>query len=406
MLERHGVPNAFMKLETQERSRLARESIKSETGHWPGSTALRAPEQRKAAAEKTQETKKRRAEQGIVSPRAQRRIEQLLASIPSGWSEAVFGPLGRISSIKHSCGAVLVKPRGELTCFSCEAPRKAQLQWNLLKELEARFGSKAVLDYRLPSGMQLDIYFPDRKLAVEVNGLNWHGDAAPRSRARTHLQQKVLEAREHGIRLIVLWEDELRDKKELVLGRLAAIFSPVRVGARQCELIEVDPKQARSFLEQHHQDGWTRGASKLLGLQKDGELLMLAALGKPRFGKDRVGLELLRMATKGGFVVQGGISKLIAAAGDEVLTYAALEWGGDGYEAAGGLREGLTQPGYFYYDRNGARRHHRLFLAPSVFEKNTGIPYDTALSEEENAKRVGCFRCYTAGSWRYRFPKR
>lgn len=403
MLRRHGVRNAFMKDGTKERSRQVRAATKEETGHYPGSMTLRSIDERRRTAAKTVETRRRNRELGVVGSKTLQRIEQLRSSVGEEWSSLSFGALGKIASATHSCGATTLQPRLPLTCFTCEAPRKAQLQWRFLKELQEVFKLEAIRDYRLPSGAQLDIYFPDRKMGIEVNGLYWHSEAAPKPRSRHYHQQKVLEAREQGIRVVMIWEDQLRDKKDVVMGRLRSMLNPVKIGARQCQLTGISRNEAASFLEQHHLDGSARGASRHLALSYKDEVLVVATFGKPRFGKERSGLELLRLATKGGFSVQGGISKLLKGVGDKVRTYASLEWGGDGYEKAGGVREGMTQPGYFYYNRSGARRHHRLFFAPSVFQKNTGVEYDTSLSEEENAKKVGCYRCYTAGSWRYVF---
>ncbi len=87
--------------------------------------------------------------------------------------------------------------------------------------------------------------------------------------------------------------------------------------ARECEVREVDTKEARNFESQHCFYG-KRGASLNLGLytkkEKNGipagTLIMLYTFGKNFFGKDN-SIEVLRVGTKRNANVSGGASKLL-----------------------------------------------------------------------------------------------
>lgn len=397
----HGVPCVFQKTEVKARSISTRRQLQAETGQWPGPKEMTA-EQRLAKGQRISQTKRANFAAGKQSTAAEAKMRQVQSANPE-WSDFKFGPAGRVLSAVHVCGERSICPRAPFTCYSCQAPRNAQAQWHLAQELRTRYGLEVVLEHRLPNRMKVDLFFPQVKIGIELNGIYWHSEAAPKPRAPSYHQQKCLAARDAGIRLISIWEDEFRDKRDVVLGRLDAIFRPVRIGARACDVGKVDPVEAGAFLRAHHLDGAVRGVEQFWGLWYKDELVMVAALGAPRFSKDKTGLELLRLATKGGMLVIGGISKLVKAINQPFMTYSSLEWGGAGYLAAGGKEAGLTGPGYFYYNRRGATRHHRLYLSPGNFEKNTGVAYDRRLSEEENAKRVGCYRCYTAGSYRFTF---
>jgi hypothetical protein len=398
MLERHGVKNALASSSSIKKSILVRRSIAAK-GHWPGS--IRTTEQWQNQAKKTVETRKKRVLEGVYSERYSEKVATTTATILPDWTNPTFGLQGRLMSAQHKCGFVSTKIRGRPICFACEAPAKQQMQWSFIRELEERYGIVATHNFRLENKQRLDAMFHEQRIGIEINGIYWHSQAAPRPPTPDYHQLKIEQAKRQNIRLITIWEDQIRDKKEIILGRFDSIFRPTRIGARKCSLQSIDAVQARAFFEKNHLDGWVRGGSSYYGLFHDGELVMAAMLGVPRYGKDKTSLELLRLATSPGLVIVGGISKILSKIQSPIQTYASLEWGGDGYLKAGFVRTGKTAPGYFYYERAGAKRKHRLALSKANFTKTTGLPYDNSKTEEENARLAGFFRCYTAGSYRY-----
>jgi hypothetical protein len=401
-LGRYGVASGFNLEKAKQKSKEARKEIQRQTGKWPGPSA----EQMAKARAKGVATRSARREAGLYTAKEQEMRDAALAAIPAGWSGAEIGHQGRLLRVTHSCGAVLRRPRGALACFVCEASPKEAMQWQVQQELEPIIG-KCDTNYRLPSRLQLDLLSIERKLAIEFNGLYWHSQAPPRPRQSDYHQRKYLEAKSQGLRLITIWEDQWRDKKDVILGRLKALCSGVKIGARSCLLVELDGKTATIFYEKHHLDGAARGAKLHLGLLQNGEVVQAASFSKVRYGKDRSGHELLRMATAGGIVVVGGASRLIAEGrkqlGPKLLSYASTDWGGEGYGAGGATLDGITPPGMFYYEKSGMRRWHRLSFSRGAFEKTTGLKWDSELNEAENAERAGFYQVFTGGSLRWRW---
>ena len=98
-------------------------------------------------------------------------------------------------------------------CFKC-SPGGSIAQENLtnwIKELglEVIKNSRALDTGRL----ELDIYIESKKVAIEYNGLYWHSHTG---RSSTYHSNKTTAAIKKGITLIHVFEDEWRDKNEII----------------------------------------------------------------------------------------------------------------------------------------------------------------------------------------------
>lgn len=159
---------------------------------------------------------------------------------------------------------------------------------------------------------ELDLYFPNNNLAVEVCGLYWHSEISGGKEKKYHYN-KMINCFEKGIRLITVFEDEIRDKFDIVLSRIltALNLSTNRVYARKCELREIDNKEANKFFEENHIQG--RSASKKSwGLYYNNYLVAACSIGST--GRKHAGgqgvVELKRFCSKNGASVVGGFSKI------------------------------------------------------------------------------------------------
>lgn len=106
---------------------------------------------------------------------------------------------------------------------------------------------------------ELDIYLPDRKIAVEYCGEFWHShrdQASEKADKRKHID-KYRQCKEHGIRLITLLESEWKEHNYAVrrLLRNAVGKSKGKLMARKCELRKVSNADARVFYDRYHPQG-------------------------------------------------------------------------------------------------------------------------------------------------------
>ena len=115
------------------------------------------------------------------------------------------------------------------------------------------------------------------------------------------------------------------------------------------------------------------------------------------------------MCTSSGITVVGGVSKLVSHLKKTYydatfLSYCDLSKGtGVGYENAGFVLDGFTEPGYFW--TNGSNMISRNKCQKSNLQKWL-LPYDPSLSEAVNMFNANYRRYWDCGNAIYRFEYR
>ena len=184
---------------------------------------------------------------------------------------------------------------------------------------------------------------------------------------------------------------------------LCAIGINEKIYARKTNVHNISGKVAREFLNKNHLNGF-RPAKLHKGLFYQNELILVMSFAKPSvFMKNQsADLEILRMATKQGYRVIGGTSKIIASIQFNTLsTFAdALWFDGAGYEKIGFKPIGLTKPGYSYIPPGGKSRSHRFSFTKSKM-KDKFNNFNDSLTERENMRNNGYFRIYDAGHYKF-----
>lgn len=157
-----------------------------------------------------------------------------------------------------------------------------------------------------------------------------------------------------------VWAHQLQKSHSLIMSMLQhRAGHSKKLDARKLKLKDVSAKDAKVFLTENHLAGSTNSSYRY-GLFQDDTLMMLVTLGKPRFAKN-FDLEVLRLATKAGFIVRGGAGKLFKYIKQHhtgaLLSYSdRLLGAGKVYERAGFTHIGRTKPGYFW-EKNGVVLH-------------------------------------------------
>lgn len=167
-------------------------------------------------------------------------------------------------------------------------------------------------DRKQISPLELDLYFPDQNLGVEVCGLYWHSEISG-GKKRSYHYDKMMKCYEKNIRLITVFEDEIRDKFDIVISRIlqALNLTNKRIFARKCVLREISAELANNFFNKYHIQGKTQPKMSW-GLFYNNELVQVCSTGK-FVRKHTAGnnlTELKRFCSKNGIFVVGGFSKL------------------------------------------------------------------------------------------------
>ena len=246
---------------------------------------------------------------------------------------------------------------------------------------------------------ELDIYIPDRKLAIEFDGLYWHSEEKGKDE-RYHLD-KTRKCLEKGIRLIHIFEDEWNEKQEIVKDRIRSALGLYdrRIYARKCVLKEIDAKACSNFLEINHLQGSDHSSIRY-GLFYEDELVSVMTFGKPRFNKN-YDYELIRFASKLGVQIIGGASKLLAhfrkCHSGSIVSYADRRYS-DGrlYEAIGFEKKEESAPNYWW--TKGQVKLSRYQCQKHRLHKILENDFNPDLSESENMILNGWNRIYDCGN--------
>lgn len=264
-----------------------------------------------------------------------------------------------------------------------------------------------ILRNRRPTFMQgkeLDFYLPDFKLAIELHGLAFHSErpiykTKDLTEVKTIHEQKYLNCKKEGIRLIQIFEDEWLNKKdlikEMITNRLS--LSSNKIFARLCEYKELTQGEEVVFFKENHISGNTH-SFKAFGLFYKDKLVSALSIRKTwhkAYGDNII--EIARFASLKGYNILGGFQKLLKQVEiyckevklDGILTYADCRFGsGNVYLTSGFEYLGKTNPNYFY-EKDGIREQR--------FKHRKDVTLVGA-TEREQQNLLGWYAIYDAGS--------
>lgn len=259
-------------------------------------------------------------------------------------------------------------------------------------------------DWDLLEDVEIDIVVEDKKFAIEMDGLHWHsigkGEETKENRER-HLS-KTNRMKELGYELLHITDSEWHNKNSIVKNMIRSkLCLNDRIYARNCLLKQVETKEVKPFLSENHVQGYS--TSKInYGLYFKDELVMLATFGKPRFNKE-YDWELIRLSTKQGLSVVGGMSRLITQFRKNnvgsLISYCDKRYGyGNSYLKCGFSNIGETSPGYTWTD--GTNMINRFKTQKANLVK--WLPsFDPSLSESDNMFNAGYKRFWDCGQLKF-----
>lgn len=289
---------------------------------------------------------------------------------------------------------------------SCtQGPSKPEKE---IQEFVASIYSSATFDNRsvLPNGFELDVYCPNKKVAVEYNGDIWHSEAFKKD-AKTYHLDKTLECENLGIRLIHIFSDEWDFKQDIVKSIIASALGcyEKKYMARKLSFKKVSFKEAAAFFEKNHIQGNAQAAF-YYGLYDNDLLVQCASVGKNRFRKDKESWELIRMASLLNTQVVGGFSKLMKHIMaecniDEIDSYVDRRlFDSKGYLSSGWIKDGESAPRYFY--TNGKIRENRqVYMKQSCLKRWPECTPD--MTEHEMCLMHRLYRIYDCGTIKMTF---
>lgn len=247
-------------------------------------------------------------------------------------------------------------------------------------------GSVLHNDRTVLNGKELDIYLPELKIAIEYNGIYWHGYRKDTVLSLNDFKSKVewkrLECQKQNIRLINIDEADYLDRPDVFKRFIQDLILPrKRIFARQCKFREISTKEAKDFMEKYHVNGF-RGGYYKCGLFYDNELICAAIFGKHKKYEN----ECIRLCYKTGYDIVKGWERIQKRFGKKFLHYVNLKYF---------MGENKTGCGYrFWIKKQVVYRQQLQKNTIGKYIKN----YDPHLSDFQNCLNDGGIAIFDVGN--------
>jgi len=272
---------------------------------------------------------------------------------------------------------------------------QSSVELDILDEIRKFYNGKIIENSRqIISPKELDLYFPEEKFAIEVNGVYWHSKVSP-----IYHRDKYTRCASDGIRLLMITDNEWTVNRQLIIRMIKHRLgvTPKSIPARKCRVEQVDYRVAKKFLESNHIHGNSK-ASAYYGLYSEQTLLaVISILTRNRFKRNNCEIEIIRLAF-GEISVIGALGKFIkeirkSYPDSDISTYADLRYG-DGlvYTKNGFIETHITSPGYWYFLHN--TMYHRLSWTK---KKLVSLGYDANKTEAAIMEELGALKIYDCG---------
>jgi hypothetical protein len=218
--------------------------------------------------------------------------------------------------------------------------------------------------------LELDVWVPEKNVAVEYHGLYWHSGGKNDVFDKARHRQKYDMCRALGIKLMQFFSDEWMFRGDTCRSMLTNALNrtPLLLNARDCDVVTLMPAQSKEFVEKNHISGSTRASHHIGLMHPQYGLVAVATTRKPVQKKHGNLCELARMCFLSGTNVRGAASKLLKRV-DElarldgfegILSYADLRFGDGGvYEKWCGF-ELVDEQKMSYGYTDGQRRFNRF----------------------------------------------
>lgn len=300
-------------------------------------------------------------------------------------------------------GDVLYK---NVKCPKCAGSFTSGLEDRLVDALQKRGvqvvrNCRSIISSLSGRGLEIDLYLPQYRVGVEVNGLYFHSEQYMDSH-RTHLSGKEYHKAKTdlcelvGVQLLHLWEDDLETKFDLCVNLVLSkcgLLERVPVGARKTKVV----KSNSEFIDKYHIQGAGRGS--VYALEFEGQQVSWIQVHKSGSSEGEYVLD--RYCSHEGFYVSGGLDKLMAHVQSELgvkrwVSYAdRCVSNGALYKRTGWVESHRVAPSYWCVE--GGVRRHKFNYRLSNFMSRPDLEYREGLTEWELEDLNGIGRIWDAG---------
>ena len=292
-------------------------------------------------------------------------------------------------------------------CQSCSI-RHSDSEEEIIKFIKQHSNLEVLINNKnIIKPLELDIYIPEKKIAIEFNGIRWHTEEF--GKTQYYHFNKMEKCLELDIKLIQIFEDEFLLHKEIVFSKLSHLLgfdnNKPKIYGRNVNVVEIKNKEAKTFLYKNHIQGFSP-STIYLGAYYNGQLV-----GVMSFKKNGNKIwELNRFATDYNYVscgVGGKLFKYFTTHYNplEIKSFADRRWtlnkNNNLYTKLGFSFESSLPPDYKYVKNNVMQRIHKFNCRKSILSKKYNLPL--TMTEKEMCEQIGLYRVWDCGLFKYTF---
>ncbi len=306
-------------------------------------------------------------------------------------------------------------------CKTCYPPFTSKSQLEVYDYIKSIITPPTIIEQNYKkaiNSLELDIYIPLLKFAIEFNGLFWHSEISGKKYKNYHIN-KTEKCKEEGIKLIHIFEDEWIEKQEIVKNKLKHILklnttTNKKIMGRKCQIKEISSKLSSEFLDKYHIQGKNNSNVKL-GAFYNNELVSVMTFGKLRLALGNKNTksdeyEMYRFCV-GNKNVVGIAGKLFSYfiktyKPHKIISYADKRWSNENafYGNIGFKKISDGTPNYWYINSDYTHRYYRFNFRKQILHKI--LPnFDPSLTEWENMQLNGYDRIWDCGNLKYEWIK-
>lgn len=207
-----------------------------------------------------------------------------------------------------------IKPNSHNLCHKCYANiSQSSPELEIKDIINTMYNGRCIENSRsIIPPLELDLYYPEKNIAIEFNGNYWHDE---NHKPKDYHFNKFKLCKDKNIRLVSIYESDWFNKRDSIISLLKNIFIESKViYARNCTISKLDYKIKSAFINEYHFYGDSNQGTVSYGLYYNDELVSVMSFGKLR-GQNKLHnnkdhYELVRFVTKDNIRIIGGASKL------------------------------------------------------------------------------------------------
>ena len=285
-------------------------------------------------------------------------------------------------------------------CHKCmKKSGTSQMEKEILEYVNFIYGGKVITNTRKVLGnMELDIYMPDRGVAIEFDGLYWHAE-------EKHLEgyhvAKTNRCMELGIRLLHVFEDEWLSRRGAIESVIADAIGikGVEMDANECEIRKISCTVASEFYIENSPLYGGRKTRMNYGMFHGNELVYAMSFSTSKFNSS-FKYQLVSLASKKSCHIQGAERKIIDEFKKEHQSKSIVFYSDRRYLSREQLyfigMKYLKSTHVNYYWTHSQKRFSRNQVVHHVIDI-VGEGYNPNLSVEENMVFAGWKKIFDCG---------